>query len=76
MVNGDIGTTAVSTKVTGFHDTGVGCTYTEVLGADVGAVNGLIYTAPPPPTVACPDEGTAVTAAIADAGSRRCAYRI
>jgi hypothetical protein len=65
VVNGDVGTTAVSTKVTGFHDTSVGCTYTEVLGADVGAVNGLIYTAPPPPTVSCPDEGTAATDAIA-----------
>jgi hypothetical protein len=65
VINGDIGTTAVSTKVTGFHDTGVGCTYTEVLGADVGAVNGLIFTAPPPPTVSCPNEGTAATAAIA-----------
>jgi hypothetical protein len=65
VINGNIGTTAVSTKVTGFHDTGVGCTYTEVLGADIGAVNGLIYTAPPPPTVGCPNEGTATTAAIA-----------
>jgi Ice-binding-like/Bacterial Ig-like domain len=65
VINGDVGTTAVSTKVTGFHDTGVGCTYTEVLGADVGAVNGLIFTAPPPPTVSCPNEGTAATAAIA-----------
>jgi hypothetical protein len=65
VINGDIGTTAVSTKVTGFHDTAVGCTYTEVLGADVGAVNGLIYTAPPPPTVSCPNEGTAATDAIA-----------
>jgi len=65
VINGDIGTTAVSTKVTGFHDTAVGCTYTEVLGANVGAVNGLIFTAPPPPTVSCPNEGTAVTAAIA-----------
>ena len=65
VINGDIGTTAVSTKVTGFHDTAVGCTYTEVLGADIGAVNGLIYTSPPPPTVSCPNEGTAVTAAIA-----------
>jgi hypothetical protein len=35
------------------------------LGADVGAVNGLIYSAPPPPTVACPNEGTAATFAIA-----------
>jgi len=65
VINGDIGTTAVSTKVTGFHDTAVGCTYTEVLGADIGAVNGLIYTAPPPPTVSCPNEGTAATNAIA-----------
>jgi hypothetical protein len=65
VVNGDLGTTAVSTKVTGFHDTGVGCTYTEVLGANIGAVNGLIYTAPPPPPVGCPNEGTASTAATA-----------
>jgi hypothetical protein len=65
VINGDVGTTAASTLVTGLHDTGVGCTYTEVLGADVGAVNGLIYTAPPPPTVACPSEGTAATAATA-----------
>ena len=65
VVNGDIGTTAVSTKVTGFHDTSPGCSYTEVPGADIGTVNGLIYTSPPPPTVACPDEGTAATAAIA-----------
>ena len=65
VVNGDIGTTAVSTLVTGFHDTAVGCSYTEVPGADIGTVNGLIYTAPPPPTVACPNEGTAATAAIA-----------
>jgi Ice-binding-like/Bacterial Ig-like domain len=66
VVNGDIGTTAVSTKVTGFHDTSPGCTYTEVPGGNIGTVNGLIYTAPPPPTVACPDEGTAATAAIAE----------
>jgi len=65
VINGDIGTTAVSTKVTGFHDTSTGCTYTEVAGADIGTVNGLIYTSPPPPTVACPQEGTAATAAIA-----------
>jgi hypothetical protein len=65
VINGNIGTTAVSTKITGFHDSGAGCIYTETPGADVGAVNGLIYTAPPPPTVSCPDEGTAATAAIA-----------
>ncbi|MHB1273362.1 MAG: Ig-like domain-containing protein [Rhodanobacter sp.] len=64
VVNGDIGTTAVSTLVTGFHDAGPGCTYTET-PLNVGTVNGLIYTAPPPPTVACPTEGTAATFAIA-----------
>ena len=32
---------------------------------NVGIVNGNIDTAPPPPTVACPSEGTSVTAAIA-----------
>jgi hypothetical protein len=68
VVNGDIGTTAVSTLITGFHDTSPGCIYTEVPGADIGAVNGLIYTAPPPPTVNCPDEGTAATDAIAMQG--------
>jgi hypothetical protein len=65
VVNGDIGTTAASTTVTGFHDIGPGCTYTEVLGSNIGAVNGKIYTAAPPPTVGCPTEGTAQTAAIA-----------
>jgi hypothetical protein len=65
VVNGNIGTTAASTLVTGFHDTSAGCTYTEVPGADIGTVNGLIYTAPPPPTVACPQEGTAATFAVA-----------
>jgi hypothetical protein len=64
VVNGDIGTTAVSTAVTGFHDAGPGCTYTET-PLNVGTVNGLIYTAAPPPTVACPSEGTATTFAIA-----------
>ncbi|NPC58425.1 ice-binding family protein [Caenimonas soli] len=64
VINGDIGTTAVSTAVTGFHDAGPGCTYTET-GANVGTVTGLIYTAPPPPTAACPSEGTATTFAIA-----------
>jgi len=64
IINGDIGTTAASTLVTGFHDAGPGCTYTET-GSNVGTVNGNIYTAPPPPTVGCPSEGTAVTFAIA-----------
>jgi hypothetical protein len=65
VINGNIGTTAASTLVTGFHDTSAGCTYTEVPGADIGTVNGLIYTSPPPPTVQCPQEGTAATQAIA-----------
>jgi hypothetical protein len=64
MIHGNIGTTAVSTAVTGFHDAGPGCTYTET-PLNVGTVNGLIYTAAPPPTVACPSEGTATTFSIA-----------
>jgi hypothetical protein len=64
VVNGDIGTTAVSTAVTGFHDGGPSCIYTET-PLNVGTVNGLVYTAPPPPTPACPSEGTAVTLAVA-----------
>ena len=64
IINGDIGTTAVSTAVTGFHDGGTGCTYTET-PLNVGTVNGKIYTAPPPPTTVCTSEGTAATFAIA-----------
>jgi len=64
VINGDIGTTGASTVVTGFHDAGPGCTYTET-GSNIGTVNGKIYTATPPPTVGCPTEGTIVTAAIA-----------
>ena len=64
VINGNIATTGVSTLVTGFHDAGPGCIYTET-PLNVGTVNGSIDTAPPPPTVACPSEGTAVTAAIA-----------
>jgi Ice-binding-like/Bacterial Ig-like domain len=64
VINGDLGTTAASTLVTGFHDAGPGCTYTET-GSDVGTVNGKIYTAAPPPTVGCPSEGTATTSGIA-----------
>lgn len=63
-INGDLGTTAASTAVTGFHDGGPGCTYTET-PLNIGTVNGKIYTAAPPPTVACPSEGTAATFAIA-----------
>ena len=70
VVNGNIGTTAVSTLVTGFHDNSVlvggvsECTYTET-PLNIGQVNGAIDTAPPPPTVGCPNEGTAVTSAVA-----------
>ena len=64
VINGDIGTTGASTLVTGFHDQGPGCIYTET-PLNIGTVNGNIDTAPPPPTVACPSEGTSVTAAIA-----------
>jgi hypothetical protein len=64
VINGAVGTTAVSTAVTGFHDAGPGCTYTET-PLNVGTVNGLIYTAPPSPTAACPSEGNATTFAIA-----------
>src|SRR3954464_8560077 len=70
-----IGTTGASTLVTGFHDTSVayvpppgqsGCTYTETAGANIGVVNGTINTDAPPPTITCPNEGTAATKAIAD----------
>ncbi len=64
VVNGDIGTTGVSTLITGFNDNTPGCIYTET-PLNIGLVNGTIETAPPPPTVACPNEGTAGTAAIA-----------
>jgi hypothetical protein len=44
VVNGDIGTIATSTSsITGFHDT-AGDIFTESIGANVGAVNGTIYT--------------------------------
>jgi hypothetical protein len=64
VINGDIGTTGASTLVTGFHDAGPGCTYTET-GSNMGMVNGNIDTAPPPPTGQCSSEGTAATFSIA-----------
>jgi hypothetical protein len=71
VVNGDIGTTAASTLITGFYDESVPpvasvypCSYT-VTPLNKGLVNGTIDTAPPPPTGACPNEGTATTMAIA-----------
>ena len=50
VINGDIGTTAASTLVTGFHDTG-GNVYTET-PLNVGTVNGTINCAPPAPGTA------------------------
>ena len=74
VVNGDIGTTGASTLITGFYDESVAavagvypCSYT-VTPLNMGLVNGAIDTAPPPPTVGCPNEGTAVTMAIAAQG--------
>jgi hypothetical protein len=72
VVNGDIGTTAASSLMTGFHDTTVvvggvyECTYTETT-LNKGLVNGVIDTAAgsSQPTAACPNEGTAVTFASA-----------
>ncbi len=73
VVNGNITTTGASTTVTGFHDTTVaynpppsvsGCSYTETT-LNEGTVNGTIYTNTPPPTVSCPNEGTAATFSIA-----------
>jgi hypothetical protein len=58
VINGDIGTIATSSSsITGFHDTG-GDIYTESIGANVGAVNGTIYTctnSTTGPTSAAPD---------------------
>jgi hypothetical protein len=71
VVNGDIGTTGASTTMTGFYDESVAavagvypCSYT-VTPANLGLVNGTIDTAPPPPSGACPNEGTANTMSIA-----------
>ena len=73
VINGNIGTTAVSTLVVNFHDNTVivggvaTCSYTETPIDTGGLVNGSINTAPGTsiPTAACPNEGTAVTSAIA-----------
>jgi hypothetical protein len=71
VINGDIGTTGASTTMTGFYDESVAavagvypCSYT-VTPSNMGLVNGIIETAPPPPSGACPNEGTAATMAIA-----------
>ncbi len=71
VINGDIGTTGASTTMTGFYDQSVAavagvypCSYT-VTPSNMGLVNGTIETAPPPPSGACANEGTAATMAIA-----------
>jgi hypothetical protein len=64
VINGNVGTTGGSAVITGFHDNGAGCTYTETTD-NIGLVNGAIDTAPPSPTTGCPKEGTANTSAIA-----------
>jgi hypothetical protein len=71
VINGDIGTTGASTTMTGFYDESVAavasvypCSYT-VTPSNLGLVNGTIDTAPPPPSGACPNEGTANTMAVA-----------
>jgi hypothetical protein len=71
VINGDIGTTGASTLITGFYDEAVAavagvypCSYT-VTPLNTGLVNGAIDTAPPPPTVGCPNEGTTTTMAVA-----------
>jgi ice-binding like protein len=64
-----IGTTSASTSMTGFHSATPGCIYTET-ALNVGAVNGTINTAAPPPNgLACPSEGTAATFAAAQAAA-------
>jgi len=65
VINADIGTTGVSTTMTGFYDESVPavagvypCSYRAGFGADYGLVTGTIITAPPSPSPGCPDEGT------------------
>jgi nitrogen fixation protein FixH/predicted heme/steroid binding protein len=70
VINGDIGTTAASTTVTGFHDS-TGDSYTET-PMNIGNVTGRIFTAAPPPVVFAPGGpfgGNATTKARADAAA-------
>src|ERR1035437_3691107 len=50
LINGNLGTTAASTLITGFHDSN-GDIYTETT-LNIGGVTGTIFTAPPPPGTA------------------------
>jgi ice-binding like protein/Big-like domain-containing protein len=67
FIDGDIGTTAVSTAVTGFHDTG-GNSYTET-PLNRGTVNGTIFTYPP-----APGNATSMIAADAALAAAQAAY--
>jgi hypothetical protein len=60
VINGNIGTTAAATLVTGFHDGTTNDVYTET-PLNKGLVTGRIHTAPPAP-------GSAASAAIATQG--------
>lgn len=64
VIHGDLASTAAASTVTGFHDAGEGCVYTET-PLNIGFVDGAIVTDGPPPTGACPSEGTGETLAIA-----------
>lgn len=70
VVHGDIGSTSVSTKITGFHDsTGDGYTETPL---NKGYVTGRVYTDAPPPVIFAPGGpygGTTVTMQIATAAA-------
>jgi len=64
VINGAIGTTAVATKVTGFHDGLTGDVYTET-PLNVGLVTNGIYASPPFPGT--PPKAAIATQALADA---------
>ncbi|MFY9158265.1 Ig-like domain-containing protein [Aquirufa ecclesiirivi] len=68
VINGDIGTTAASTLITGFHDGTTGDVYTET-PLNKGNVTGRIYTAPP-----APGTSTSFTQAQAAAAAALSAY--
>jgi hypothetical protein len=64
--NGGIGTTAVPTSITGFHDGTTGVTYSETI-LNAGDATGGIYTGPPSPGT--PASFLIATQALADANS-------
>ncbi|PQV64994.1 Protein of unknown function (DUF3494), partial [Abditibacterium utsteinense] len=70
VVRGDIGTTAASSTITGFHDS-TGDVYTET-PLNIGNVTGRVYADAPPPVIfnsGGPFGGNAQTKAIADAAA-------